>query len=50
MEFSGAKSTTLREVNLDVISLAKCNVSYGYVSTNNICTYTRGKDACQVKR
>jgi len=50
MEYGGAKSTTLQEVDLNVIYLEKCNDSYGDVSNNNICTYTPGKDTCQVKR
>jgi len=49
-EFGGPKSDTLQKVDLNVISLKKCNDSYGDVTNDNICTYTPGKDTCQVKK
>jgi len=42
MEYGGSKSDTLQKVDLKVI---KCLIN----NTNIICTFTPGKDTCQVK-
>lgn len=47
-EFGGPLSSTLRQAGLNVISNAQCNVRYPSVVTTQICTFTPGKDACQV--
>ncbi|KAM0726093.1 Venom serine protease 34 [Formica fusca] len=47
-EFGGTKSTTLQKVNLNVISLKNCTEYYPDVTDKNICTYTKGKDTCQM--
>lgn len=47
-EFGGMKSDTLRKVMLSVISYRDCRRSYPNLSHGQLCTYGRGKDACQV--
>ncbi|XP_011876306.1 PREDICTED: venom serine protease-like isoform X2 [Vollenhovia emeryi] len=46
--FAEAKAEKLRKVDLNVISLAQCSKSFSYVNDKNMCTYTRGKDTCQM--
>ncbi|XP_014477136.1 PREDICTED: venom serine protease-like [Dinoponera quadriceps] len=53
LEFGGTKATTLQEVDLNVINLQKCKNYYNtnnklYVTNYHICTFTPGKDACQM--
>jgi len=48
LEFGGAKSTTLQKVKLNVINLMKCKYYYPELTDNNMCTYTPGKDSCQM--
>lgn len=53
LEFGGAKSTTLQKADANVISLIKCKNDYNVKDNDtrfdkNICTYNKGKDACQV--
>lgn len=50
LEFGGMKSNTLQKVKLNVITLAKCKQNYPDVSDSNICTFTPGKDTCQVNK
>lgn len=50
IEFGGAKSKDLQEAKVNVIDLAKCRQSYSNVTNSNICTYTPGKDSCQVTK
>ncbi|XP_015184240.1 PREDICTED: venom serine protease-like [Polistes dominula] len=47
LSFSGAKSDVLMKVNLHVISNHKCSNYYSNISDKQICTYDKGKDACQ---
>lgn len=46
--FGGPKSEVLMKVNLHVITQKKCNQKYSNITSNQICTYDEGKDACQV--
>lgn len=49
MTFGGAKSDVLQEVDVRIISPQQCANSYNkWISDSQICTYTEGKDACQV--
>ncbi|XP_072766735.1 venom serine protease 34-like [Anoplolepis gracilipes] len=48
LEFGGAKSTTLQKVSLNVISSSTCHYYYPELTDGNICTYTPGKDSCQM--
>ncbi|XP_011263108.2 venom serine protease 34 isoform X1 [Camponotus floridanus] len=48
LEFAGAKSTTLQKVKLNVISPTKCKDYYPELTNSSICTYSRGKDSCQM--
>ncbi|KAL2749493.1 venom serine protease-like [Vespula maculifrons] len=45
--FNGAKSKVLMKVNLHVITQKKCSQQYLNITSNQICTYDKGKDACQ---
>ncbi|KAL2713388.1 venom serine protease-like [Vespula squamosa] len=45
--FGGAKSDVLMKVNLHVISTNRCTRNYPNVTSKQICTYDKGKDACQ---
>ncbi|KAF7283055.1 hypothetical protein GWI33_001510 [Rhynchophorus ferrugineus] len=48
LEFSGMVSSTLQEVSVDVISNVECGERQSEaVNSNEICTYTEGKDSCQ---
>lgn len=42
------ESKTLRKVGLNVISNAQCNNDYGTIQPSQLCTYTKGRDTCQV--
>lgn len=44
----GATSDVLRKVNVNVISQASCRNDISTVTPRQVCTYARGKDACQV--
>lgn len=46
--FGGPTVKRLRRVTLDVITNVVCRRSFGTVQATNICTYTMGKDMCQV--
>lgn len=47
--FGGADSDYLQKVNLRVSDQTSCTNSYGNkVTPRTMCTYTSGKDACQV--
>ncbi|XP_011879072.1 PREDICTED: venom serine protease 34-like [Vollenhovia emeryi] len=46
-QFGGTKSTTLQKVTLTVITNRDCRREYPNVSYSQLCTYGRGKDACQ---
>ncbi|RLU26278.1 hypothetical protein DMN91_000072 [Ooceraea biroi] len=49
LDFGGAKSSTLQKVHLNVINPAKCKSYYpGINMDNHVCTYTPGKDTCQM--
>jgi len=44
----GQTSSTLREVDLPVLTTAQCSQYYpGQITSNMICTYQPGKDTCQ---
>ncbi|CAH0717937.1 unnamed protein product, partial [Brenthis ino] len=43
----GTPSKVLRKVDLNVISQSVCRQSFSSVTPRQMCTYTRGKDACQ---
>ncbi|XP_012253672.2 venom serine protease 34-like [Athalia rosae] len=47
LEFAGPTSNVLQKVKLNITSLTSCRRSFPEVTTNQVCTYTRGKDACQ---
>lgn len=47
-EFGGPLSSVLLHVGLNVISQAQCSVRYPNVVDSQLCTFTPGKDACQV--
>ncbi|XP_072742533.1 venom serine protease-like [Anoplolepis gracilipes] len=46
--FGGSKPNTPQKVELNVINLDKCKNYYLDVTDKNICTYTPGKDTCQM--
>lgn len=48
--FGGKKATKLQKVNLNVINPEDCKKKEPKVTNGNICTYTPGKDSCQVKK
>ncbi|XP_029669317.1 venom serine protease 34-like [Formica exsecta] len=48
LEFGGTKSTTLQKVKLNVISPTKCQYYYPELTDKNMCTYSPGKDSCQM--
>ncbi|XP_018401050.1 PREDICTED: venom serine protease-like isoform X2 [Cyphomyrmex costatus] len=47
-EYGGSKSNTLQEVDLQVISNRECQRTYPNVNDRNLCTFTQGKDTCQM--
>ncbi|XP_032684817.1 venom serine protease 34-like [Odontomachus brunneus] len=51
MDFGGAKSNVLREVDVSVITNQQC-AKYYYpnkqITRSHMCTYTSGKDSCQM--
>nr|AXY94763.1 trypsin-like proteinase T2a precursor [Galleria mellonella] len=44
----GPVSKVLRQADLDVISQDQCQAKYQALDSSQICTYTPGKDACQL--
>ena len=48
IEYGGPKSNKLLKVALSVISNAECSSKLGDIIPTKICTYTSGKDTCQV--
>jgi len=46
--FGGPLSRTLRHVGLNVISNSACTVNFPNLVASQLCTYTAGKDTCQV--
>lgn len=48
IEFGGPKSNRLRRVSLDVITNAVCRRSFNALQGTNICTFSQGRDMCQV--
>ncbi|KAL0124272.1 hypothetical protein PUN28_006255 [Cardiocondyla obscurior] len=46
-EFGGMKSKTLQKITVTVITYPECRRQYPNVSYNQLCTYAKGKDACQ---
>jgi len=49
-EYTGEKSNVLMGTQLDVVDISRCQQVWGnHVSTTNqLCTYRSGTDACQV--
>ncbi|XP_029163413.1 venom serine protease 34-like [Nylanderia fulva] len=47
-EFGGSKAHTLQKVKLNVINPGDCAKYDSDVTDKNICTYTQGKDTCQM--
>ncbi|XP_076243634.1 venom serine protease 34-like [Calliopsis andreniformis] len=47
-EFAGAKSDTLQEATVNVITNEECSEIYRNLNRNQLCTYAPGKDACQM--
>ncbi|XP_046828197.1 venom serine protease-like [Vespa crabro] len=45
--FGGPKSDVLMKVDLHVISTKQCNKKFPDVRNNQLCTFDKGKDACQ---
>nr|CAI5866305.1 unnamed protein product [Callosobruchus analis] len=48
LEFGGQQSDVLQKANVNVTSNKECSASYHKVIPEEICTYSRGKDACQM--
>lgn len=46
--FGGQRVQRLRRVSLDVITNAVCRRSFSSLLPTNICTYSMGRDMCQV--
>lgn len=46
--FGGPKVHRLRKVSLDVITNAVCRRSFASLLATNVCTYSMGRDMCQV--
>ena len=47
-EFAGSMADVLQEATVSVINLSKCQQTYNRIGNNQLCTYSQGKDACQV--
>ncbi|XP_076672207.1 venom serine protease 34 [Andrena cerasifolii] len=47
-DFAGPPSDTLQKVNLNVLTNLQCSKSYQNINNDQICTYTVGKDSCQM--
>lgn len=47
--FGGPRGQQLRKVTLDVITNAVCRRSFPTLPGTNVCTYTMGRDMCQVR-
>lgn len=50
VDFGGPRVQSLRRVTLDVITNTVCRRSYGNLQGTQMCTFTPGKDTCQVSR
>jgi trypsin len=51
LEFGGPQSKVLMRVSLDVLTNSACQTQLGTgttIATSQMCTYTTGKDTCQV--
>ncbi|KAL6423534.1 hypothetical protein ACFW04_010235 [Cataglyphis niger] len=48
LEFGGEKAKKLQKVSLNVIQNEKCRQSIPKVTNKNLCTFTPGKDTCQM--
>jgi hypothetical protein len=50
IEYTGMKSDVLLGTSLDVIDISRCQQVFGskVSTTNQLCTYRSGTDACQV--
>ncbi|KAH0949026.1 hypothetical protein HN011_009426 [Eciton burchellii] len=48
LQFGGAKATKLQKVNLNVINQTACKTVYNDADNTNMCTYSPGKDTCQM--
>lgn len=49
LEYTGAKSDKLMGTQLDVVNISRCQQTFGskVSTTNQLCTYRTGTDACQ---
>lgn len=49
LEYTGAKSDRLMETQLDIVDTSRCQQTFGskVSTTNQLCTYRSGTDACQ---
>lgn len=48
VEFAGQKSNVLQKADVSVRTTRQCQSTYPDVTNRQICTFTQGKDACQV--
>ncbi|XP_076655708.1 venom serine protease 34 [Halictus rubicundus] len=48
LEYSGSWSTTLQGVQMDVLTNLDCKKNYPSVTLEQICTYGKNKDSCQM--
>ncbi|KOX72962.1 Venom serine protease 34 [Melipona quadrifasciata] len=47
-DFGGPPSDILQKVTVSVLTNQQCSKIYPNVTTNQICTYAKGKDSCQM--
>lgn len=47
-DFSGPTSDILQKVTVSVFTNLQCSKTYPHITTDEICTYAKGKDSCQV--
>ena len=52
LEYTGMKSDKLQGTDLDVVNISRCQQVFGskVSTTNQLCTYRSGTDACQVNQ
>lgn len=49
LEFGGPVSSKLMKVPLNVVDISKCATAYpNSITTSQVCTYTSGKDTCNL--
>ncbi|XP_076175096.1 venom serine protease 34 [Ptiloglossa arizonensis] len=47
-EYTGPTADVLQKVTVSVITNLECSKTYNQLTSDNLCTYSEGKDACQM--